>query len=114
MAVRAKWAGFTSTIRDMERAKLTRNLQALAAPPGFTGKAPGGPSRWSNERSTDWQPVKPVLVAEVSYDQVTGDRFRHGTRFLRWRRDKRPDQCTFEQIEREARPARLVAELLQA
>jgi ATP-dependent DNA ligase len=106
--------GFTATIRDSERAKLTRKLQALAAPPGFTGKAPGGPSRWSNERSTDWQPVKPVLVAEVSYDQVTGNRFRHGTRFLRWRPDKRPDQCTFEQIEREARPARLVAELLQA
>jgi len=87
-------------------------LEALAGPPGFTGNAPGGPSRWSTERSTDWQPVKPRLVAEVAYDQITGERFRHGTRFLRWRPDKRPDQCTYDQLRREARPAKLVAELL--
>jgi len=105
--------GFTSSIHDSERPALTRKLEALAAPPGFTGNAPGGPSRWSTDRSSDWHPVKPVLVAEVAYDQVTGDRFRHGTRFLRWRPDKRPDQCTYDQMQREARPARIVSELLR-
>jgi ATP-dependent DNA ligase len=106
--------GFTSTIHARERAALTRKLEALAGPPGFTGNAPGGASRWSTERSTDWHPVKPVLVAEVAYDHITGDRFRHGTRFLRWRPDKRPDQCTYDQMQREARPARVVRELLRA
>lgn len=106
--------GFTSTIHDNERAGLTRKLEALVAPPGFTGNASGGASRWRTDRSTEWQPLKPVLVAEVAYDQVTGDRFRHGTRFLRWRPDKRPDQCTYEQMRHEARPARLVTALLRA
>ena len=74
-------------------------LEGLIAPPGFTGKAPGGPSRWSTERSGEWEPVKPKLVVEVRYDQVTGDRFRHGTKLVRFRPDKAPRQCTFEQIE---------------
>ena len=69
------------------------------APPGFTGKAPGGPSRWSTERSGEWEPVKPKIVVEVRYDQVTGGRFRHGTKLVRFRPDKAPRQCTFEQIE---------------
>jgi ATP-dependent DNA ligase len=90
--------GFTSTIANEDRAALTRKLEALRAPPGFTGKAPGGPSRWSTERSGEWEPLKPELVAEVRFDHITGDRFRHGTKFLRWRPDKAPRQCTFEQI----------------
>ncbi|HWG76745.1 MAG TPA: ATP-dependent DNA ligase [Steroidobacteraceae bacterium] len=90
--------GFTSTLAHAERAALTRRLEALRAPPGFTGRSPGGPSRWSTQRSGEWQPLKPTLVVEVSFDQVTGDRFRHGTRLLRWRPDKAPRQCTFEQI----------------
>jgi ATP-dependent DNA ligase len=90
--------GFTSTIAQENRSKLTRQLEALRAPPGFTGKAPGGPSRWSTERSGKWEPLRPDLVAEVRFDHVTGDRFRHGTKFLRWRPDKHPKQCTFEQI----------------
>jgi len=96
--------GFTSTISDKERPALTKQLQALIEPPGFTGKAPGGPSRWSTERSGEWQPVKPKIVVEVRYDHVTGDRFRHGTRLVRFRPDKAPRQCTFEQIELEALP----------
>ncbi len=91
--------GFTSTISDKERASLTRRLEALRKPPGFTGKAPGGQSRWSTERSGEWEPLNPKLVAEVRFDQVTGGRFRHGARLLRWRPDKAPRQCTFEQIE---------------
>jgi ATP-dependent DNA ligase len=91
--------GFTSTIANDDRAELTSKLEALRGGPGFTGKAPGGPSRWSTERSGEWEPVKPELVVEVRFDHVTGDRFRHGTRLLRWRPDKAPRQCTFEQIE---------------
>jgi ATP-dependent DNA ligase len=97
-----KWllhhVGFTSTIANAERSSLTRKLEALEALAGFTGRAPGGPSRWSTERSEDWQPVKPELVVEVRYDHVTGDRFRHGTKLLRWRPDKSPQQCTFDQL----------------
>ncbi|CDX22519.1 ATP dependent DNA ligase [Mesorhizobium sp. ORS 3324] len=90
--------GFTSTIANEERAALTKRLEALRGGPGFTGKAPGGPSRWNTERSEKWEPVRPQLVAEVRFDHVTGDRFRHGTRLVRWRPDKAPRQCTFEQI----------------
>jgi ATP-dependent DNA ligase len=99
--------GFTSGISDAERPALTRKVEALKGGPGFTGDAPGGPSRWSTERSAQWVPLKPRLVAEVQYDHVTGDRFRHGTRFVRWRPDKRPDQCTLDQLRQEARPSQL-------
>ena len=90
--------GFTSTISNAERPELTRRLEALREPPGFTGRAPGGPSRWSNERSGQWEPLRPELVVEVRFDHVTGDRFRHGTKLLRWRPDKSPGQCRMEQI----------------
>jgi ATP-dependent DNA ligase len=90
--------GFTSTITDKERHALTKRLEALREPPGFTGKAPGGPSRWSTERSGEWEPVRSELVVEVRFDHVTGDRFRHGTKLLRWRPDKAPRQCTMEQM----------------
>jgi ATP-dependent DNA ligase len=103
--------GFSSGIADSERASLTRKLAALRGGPGFTGDAPGGPSRWSTERSTEWEPVKPRLVAEVQYDHVSGQRFRHGTRFLRWRPDKAPRQCTFDQLRQEARPGKLIPRL---
>ncbi|MDX8451214.1 ATP-dependent DNA ligase [Mesorhizobium sp. VK9D] len=90
--------GFTSTIANDERAELTSKLEKFRGEPGFTGKAPGGPSRWSTERSGEWEPLRPELVVEVRFDHVTGDRFRHGTKLLRWRPDKAPRQCTFEQI----------------
>ena len=91
--------GFTSSIPRAERAELTRKLEKLIAPPGFTGNAPGGPSRWSTERSTEWEPLKTKLVVEVEYDHFTGGRFRHGTRLVRWRPDKAPRQCKMEQVE---------------
>lgn len=91
--------GFTATLHDLDRNALTQQLEGLVMPPGFTGNAPGGPSRWSTERSAEWQPMCPELVVEVRYDHVSGGRFRHGTRLLRWRPDKAPRQCTFEQIE---------------
>ncbi|HEX8569537.1 MAG TPA: ATP-dependent DNA ligase [Caulobacteraceae bacterium] len=90
--------GFTSTISNAERPELTKRLEALRGPPGFTGNAPGGPSRWSTERSGDWEPLRHELVVEVRYDHVTGGRFRHGTKLLRWRPDKAPEQCGYEQI----------------
>jgi ATP-dependent DNA ligase len=90
--------GFTSTITEEERPALTRRLEALRKAPGFTGKSPGGPSRWSTERSGEWEPVQPELVVEVRFDQVTGDRFRHGTKLVRWRADKNPRQCSLEQL----------------
>jgi ATP-dependent DNA ligase len=94
--------GFTATLHDLNREALTRQLEGLIMPPGFTGNAPGGPSRWSTERSGEWQPLRPELVVEVRFDHVSGGRFRHGTRLLRWRPDKAPCQCTFEQIEASA------------
>jgi ATP-dependent DNA ligase len=90
--------GFTSTMADKERPALTRRLEKLRHPPGFTGKAPGGPSRWNTARSGEWEPLTPKLVVEVRFDHVTGNRFRHGTKLLRWRPDKAPHQCTFEQL----------------
>ena len=90
--------GFTSTIRRAEKPALTKKLEKLVAPPGFTGNAPGGPSRWSTKRSAEWQPLKPKLVVEVCYDHFSGERFRHGTRLMRWRPDKAPRQCTLDQV----------------
>jgi ATP-dependent DNA ligase len=102
--------GFTSAIPAEEREALTARLEALVEPPGFTGRAPGGPSRWSTERTGEWEPLRPELVVEVRYDHVTGDRFRHGTKFLRWRPDKAPEQCRMEQL----RPPAHLAELALA
>jgi ATP-dependent DNA ligase len=99
--------GFTSAISAKDRPALTTRLERLIEPPGFTGSAPGGPSRWNTERTAQWQPLKTVLVIEVRYDQVTGRRFRHGTGFLRWRPDKDPKQCTFDQLAPELRPSEL-------
>jgi len=90
--------GFCSGLKKAERPALTKKLEALIGGSGFTGKAPGGPSRWSTKRSTEWQPLKTKLVVEVSFDHVSGGRFRHGTRLLRWRPDKAPRQCTMEQL----------------
>jgi ATP-dependent DNA ligase len=104
--------GFTSSIADVDRKTLTGQLEAMVAEPGFTGDAPGGPSRWSTERSSSWEPLRPKLVVEVRYDHVTGGRFRHGTKLIRWRYDKAPEQCTFDQIEHEAGPEKLVTETL--
>jgi ATP-dependent DNA ligase len=91
--------GFTSSFKTAERRTLTKKFEALKKAPGFTGNAPGGPSRWSTERTGEWQPVAPKIVLEVAYDHFTGGRFRHGTRLLRWRTDKDPRQCTMDQVE---------------
>ena len=102
--------GFTSAIKQQEKPALTAKLEPLIAKPGFTGNAPGGPSRWSTERSAQWCPLKPKLVVEVAYDHFSGERFRHGTSILRWRPDKAPRQCTFDQLKQKAAdPMKLLA-----
>jgi ATP-dependent DNA ligase len=90
--------GFTSSFNSEQRHALKKILEPEIGEPGFTGKAPGGPSRWSTKRSTEWVRLKPELVAEVQYDHFSGGRFRHGTKFLRWRPEKKPQACTFDQL----------------
>jgi ATP-dependent DNA ligase len=90
--------GFTSAIKEHEKLALTARLEALATDRSFTANMPGGPSRWSTKRSSEWTPVKPELVIEVSYDHFNGGRFRHGTTILRWRPDKKSRQCTIAQL----------------
>ena len=91
--------GFTSAFKASDKKELTKKFDALKKAPGFTGNAPGGPSRWSTERSGEWEPVDPTVVVEVTYDHFTGGRFRHGTKIVRWRKDKAPRQCTMDQVE---------------
>lgn len=90
--------GFSSSFAAPERKKLKTLLKPYMGGSGFTGHAPGGPSRWSSERSGKWEPLKPKLVCEVRYDHFSGDRFRHGTKFLRWRPEKATRSCTYEQV----------------
>lgn len=98
MECKLNHVGFTSSIPASEKAALTKKLEKLKGKPGFTGKAPGGPSRWSTERSAQWEPLKSELVAEVSFDHVSDNRFRHGTKLIRFRPDKAPSQCKMEQL----------------
>jgi ATP-dependent DNA ligase len=95
--------GYTSSFSSAERKALLSELERLAGGTGFTGRAPGGPSRWSTRRSDDWVALEPRLVVEVRYDHFSEGRFRHGTGFQRWRPDKDPAQCTFAQIRTEGR-----------
>lgn len=98
--------GFCSGLSTEERKALKTTLEPLIEPPGFTGHAPGGFSRWSTKRSMEWEPLRPNLVIEVSYDHFTGGRFRHGTRLIRWRPDKAPTQCRLDQVTK-SKPASL-------
>lgn len=91
--------GFTSAFKAADRPALTKKFEALRKKPGFTGNAPGGPSRWSTERTGEWEPVDPKIVVEITYDHFTGGRFRHGTKIVRYRPDKAPKQCTMDQVE---------------
>src|SRR5260221_10120488 len=104
--------GFSSSFSREDRKNLKPILKPLIAGParngseitataeagGFTGKAPGGPSRWTrDDRDTEWVPLKLRLVGEFQYDHFSGGRFRHGTKFLRWRPDKKPKHGTMDQ-----------------
>jgi ATP-dependent DNA ligase len=99
--------GFVSGLAREQKEALVETLAPFVGGEGFTGKSPGGPSRWSSGRDAAWVPLEPCLVAEVLYDQVTGNRLRHGARFLRWRPDKGPRSCTLDQLEHPLAPAQL-------
>jgi ATP-dependent DNA ligase len=105
--------GFSSSFSAEDRRKLKAVVERLVGSPGFTGHAPGGPSRWSTRRSSEWQTLKPELVCEVQYDHFSGGRFRHGTKFLRWRPEKSPRQCTFEQVVSSRKSRSRTPELLE-
>ena len=79
---------------------------SLAAQEG-SQRLPGAQSRWNAGRDLAWEPVRPELVAEVRYDHLQGDRFRHAAQFVRWRSDRSPSSCTYSQLEVVA-PAELV------
>jgi ATP-dependent DNA ligase len=93
--------GFTSSMPRELKAKVTEHVRPYVGGRGFSGRAPGGPSRWATEKSAEWVPLKPDLVVEVRYDHFSEGRFRHGTSFMRWRPDKAPKQCRFDTLEAE-------------
>ena len=95
---RLNHVGFTSAFAGVDRAALTKQLEGLRGEPGFTGRSPGGPSRWATERSGRWEPLRPELIVEVTFDHVSEERFRHGARLVRFRPDKAPEQCRMEQL----------------
>jgi ATP-dependent DNA ligase len=92
------YVGHTSSFSRDQRRRVTAASVPLRGGSGFSGDAPGGPSRWASERSTEWEPVAPEKVVEVEYHHASGGRFRHGTRLLRFRPDKDPRACTLEQM----------------
>jgi ATP-dependent DNA ligase len=110
---RLNHVGFTSGISRSDRTALTKKLERLRGGKGFTGNAPGGPSRWSTERSSEWEPLKPKLVVEVEYDHITDNRFRHGTKFMRWRPDKLARQCTYDQLKQEGSPHAILQNVVE-
>ena len=99
------YVGHTSSFNAAERKALIAKLKPLTTEipesewKANPGRMPGGVSRWSRGKETEWVAVKPELVCEVAYDKLeAGERFRHATRFLRWRTDKPPRKCGFDQI----------------
>jgi ATP-dependent DNA ligase len=94
--------GHCSGFTNHDRVELLAKFEALLDTVSFGDdvRSPGGESRWSAGKDLSWVPVKPGVVIEISYDQLTGDRFRHATRFERWRPDKDPSDCTFDQLDR--------------
>lgn len=104
--------GFTSALGNENKTELTHRLEALRGE-GFTGNAPGGPSRWSTERTSTYEPLQHELVVEVTYDHISSDRFRHGTGLKRWRPDKAPRQCTYEQLHLEAAVSPVIRKTLE-
>ena len=98
--------GHCSGFPDGQRVEIYKRFLELVAENSFDeeARAPGAPSRWSSEKDAAWTPVQPGVVVEVSYDQLEGHRFRHATRFHRWRPEKDPMSCTMDQLERPEGP----------
>ena len=105
--------GVTASFTMARRRELVDELERLPAtvlggPPvggvgggraECSGRTPGAPSRWNAKKDLSWEPLEPDLVVEVAYDHLQGDRFRHATTFRRWRPDRRPETCTYSQLE---------------
>ena len=98
--------GHCSGFGNADRVAILEHLQQFVTAEGFGDdvRRPGEPSRWTGDKDLSWVPVEPRVVVQISYDQLTGDRFRHATRFERWRPDKDPRDCTLEQLERPEGP----------
>ena len=96
--------GHCSGFSDHDRVELLRQFEQIRSDESFGGdegvRVPGAQSRWSTGKELDWIPVTPGVVVQISYDQLEGGRFRHATRFERWRPDKPADECTLDQLER--------------
>jgi ATP-dependent DNA ligase len=96
------YVGHTSSFKMPQRIELTKMLEKYRTTherSGFgEGRSPGGPSRWTADKDLSWEAVRPELVCEVSYDHMQGPRFRHATTFQRWRFDKPPKECTYDQL----------------
>jgi ATP-dependent DNA ligase len=91
--------GFATSFGEASRPAVLKRVRGLVGNGGFTGRAPGAPSRWGGERAGKWEPVQPELVVEVRYDHWSDGRFRHPTRLVRFRSDKPPKRCTFAQLD---------------
>jgi ATP-dependent DNA ligase len=112
---RLDFVGHCSGFPPGVRAELEGRLPKLLEPGHLSDRRiPGGQSRWSAGKELDWNPVRPELVCEVRYDKLQGNRFRHGTRFLRFRPDKEPEQCTWDQVRPRRRPGDPTVESLLA
>lgn len=100
--------GHCSGFSDHDRSEMLRRFEQIRSDDSFGGdedvRVPGAESRWSSGKDLSWVPVQPGVVVQVSYDQITGGRFRHATRFERWRPDKDPSQCTMDQLQRPEGP----------
>lgn len=92
-----RFVGHTSSFNRKEREELEAILEPKKGDNPFAVRVPGGPSRWASERSSAWEPLRPELVCEVQYDYFNQGRFRHGTKFIRWRPEKKPESCTIDQ-----------------
>ncbi|MDQ3983419.1 MAG: ATP-dependent DNA ligase [Actinomycetota bacterium] len=93
------YVGHTSSFKAPERRALLQELKPLEGDGGFgSGRTPGGPSRWTGSKETSWVPLEPSLVCEVSFDHMQGERFRHAATFVRWRPEKKPEDCDFVQL----------------
>ena len=96
---RLHFVGHTSGFSAAERRQLVETLRPLEGGDSFgEGRTPGGPSRWAREKDADWTRLRPELVCEVSFDHLQGQRFRHAARLLRWRQDRDPLTCTYDQL----------------
>ena len=99
------YVGHTSGFKAQERRDLLARFSKLEGPGGFgEGRSPGGESRWTGGKDTSWVSIKPQVVCEVGFDRLLGGRFRHAVTFLRWRPDRKPPSCTFDQLPDFLRP----------